>query len=57
MKKFKQRLIACCRVLILETSIILVLVFNFLVVERTIKSKLHFVFGFGFALKCIIQAQ
>jgi len=59
MEKFKQRLIARCRVLILEISIILVSVFTFLVVERTIKSQLHFVFGFGygFAHKCIIQAQ
>jgi hypothetical protein len=57
MKKFKQRLNAGCRVLILEISITLVLIFNFLVVERAIKSKLHFVSGFGFALKCIIQAQ
>jgi len=58
MKKLKQRLIARCRVSISEISIILVLIFNFLVVERTIKSKLRFVFGFdfGFAHKCISQA-
>jgi len=59
MKKFKQRLIARNKIFILEKSIILVLIFNILVVERAIKSKLHFVFGFGFdfAHKCFSQAQ